>query len=60
MLKRTLVSTVLMGSLALAPLTGCEDLPGDEKSQGAVIGGVGGAVAGAALGGEYNRLLSVK
>ena len=57
MLKRTMFSTVLMGSLALAPLTGCEDLPGDEKSQGAVIGGLGGAVAGAALGGEDNRLL---
>jgi hypothetical protein len=57
MLKRTMISSVLMGSLALAPLTGCEDLPGDEKSQGAVIGGIGGAVAGAALGGEDNRLL---
>ena len=57
MLKRTLVSTVLMGSFALAPLTGCEDLPGDEKTQGAVIGGLGGAVAGAALGGDDNRLL---
>jgi surface antigen len=57
MLKRTMMSTVLMGSLALFPLTGCEDLPGDEGTQGAVIGGVGGAVAGAALGGEDNRLL---
>ena len=57
MLKRTVVSTLLIGSMALAPLTGCEDLPGDEKTQGAVIGGVGGAVAGAALGGDDNRLL---
>lgn len=57
MLKRTVVSTLLIGSMALAPLTGCEDLPGDEKTQGAVIGGIGGAVAGAALGGDDNRLL---
>ena len=57
MLKRTVVSTLLIGSMALAPLTGCEDLPGDDKTQGAVIGGIGGAVAGAALGGDDNRLL---
>jgi hypothetical protein len=38
-------------------MVGCESLPGDEKSQGAVIGGVGGALAGAALGGKNNRLL---
>jgi uncharacterized protein YcfJ len=57
MLKRTVVSTLLIGSMALTPLTGCEDLPGDDKTQGAVIGGIGGAVAGAALGGDDNRLL---
>ncbi len=57
MLKRTAVTSLLIGSFALAPLTGCEDLPGDEKTQGAVIGGVGGALAGAALGGDDNRLL---
>jgi hypothetical protein len=38
-------------------MVGCESLPGDEKTQGAVIGGVGGALAGAALGGKENRLL---
>jgi hypothetical protein len=48
---------VLSGSIGLAPLAGCESLPGGEKEQGAVIGGVGGAVAGAAIGGEDNRLL---
>jgi hypothetical protein len=42
---------------ALAGTTGCEQLPGTPKSQGAVIGGVGGAAAGAAIGGEHNRLL---
>ena len=41
----------------LAGLTGCENLPGDKKTQGAVIGGVGGAAAGALIGGKENRLL---
>jgi uncharacterized membrane protein YebE (DUF533 family) len=36
---------------------GCENLPGDEKTQGAVIGGVGGAAAGALIGGKDHRLL---
>lgn len=55
---RTLVSSALIGSLALAPLcglTGCSKLPGNSKEQGAVIGGVGGALAGAALGGSGGR-----
>src|SRR5687767_7809633 len=53
------ISGLLIGSLGLAPLagTGCESLPGDEKTQGAVIGGAGGALAGALLGGDDNRLL---
>ena len=41
----------------LAGTTGCENLPGTSKQQGAAIGGVGGAVAGAAVGGEHHRLL---
>jgi hypothetical protein len=48
---------VLTGSIALSPLAGCESLPGDEPEQGAVIGGVGGAAAGAAIAGEDNRLI---
>ena len=47
---------VLSASIGLAPLAGCESLPGGEKEQGAVIGGVGGAAAGAAIGGKDNRL----
>jgi len=47
---------VLSASIGLAPLAGCENLPGGEKEQGAVIGGAGGAAAGAALGGEDHRL----
>lgn len=53
---RKTVGTMLIGALAMSPLTGCESLPGDEPTQGAVIGGAGGAAAGAAIGGEDNRL----
>jgi hypothetical protein len=50
-MRRTKVTLlVLTASVGLAPLAGCENLPGNKKEQGAVIGGVGGAVAGAALG----------
>lgn len=56
--NRTLVSCALIGSLSLAPLcglSGCSQLPGNSKEQGAVIGGVGGALAGAAIGGSGGR-----
>jgi hypothetical protein len=56
MFKRALVSTALIGSLSLAPLTGCENLPGNSKQQGTVIGGAGGAAIGAAVA-KNNRLL---
>lgn len=49
MRKHALISTVLVGSLAFAPLLGCSNLPGRGKEQGAVIGGIGGALAGAAV-----------
>ena len=48
--KRAAISTALIGSLALAPLSGCENLPGGKREQGAVIGGLGGAAAGAVIG----------
>ncbi|HYE01935.1 MAG TPA: YtxH domain-containing protein [Phycisphaerales bacterium] len=38
----------LVGSTVL-PMAGCEDLPGDPETQGAVAGGAGGAVIGAAV-----------
>ena len=47
---------MLIGSLTLAPLVGCENLPGSKSTQGAVIGGAGGALAGAAIG-KHNRLV---
>jgi len=56
MLNNKSIVTLLVASLALAPLAGCENLPGNKKEQGAVIGGVGGAVAGGALA-KNNRLL---
>ena len=58
MKNHTLISSALIGSLALAPLaglSGCSKLPGNSKQQGTVIGGVGGALAGAALGGSGGR-----
>jgi len=60
MLQQRRISLVLATSLAISPvigLSGCESLPGDKKTQGAVIGGVGGAAAGALIGGKNNRLL---
>src|SRR5947207_15476227 len=60
MLQRRAVCCVLTASMVLSPLaflTGCENLPGNKKEQGAVIGGVGGAAAGAVIGGKKNRLL---
>jgi hypothetical protein len=56
MFKRNLMCGMLLGSLSLAPLTGCENLPGSKSTQGAVIGGAGGAAAGAAIS-KNNRLL---
>jgi len=56
MLNQKSVIALLIASLVLWPLAGCDSLPGDKKTQGAVIGGVGGAVAGGALA-KNNRLL---
>jgi len=52
-----LVCSAVISSFILGPLAGCESLPGNKKEQGAVIGGVGGAAAGAVVGGERHRLL---
>ena len=50
MKRNKILCTMLMGSLAAGPLVGCADLPGNAKGQGTVIGGVGGAAAGALIG----------
>lgn len=41
----------------LVSTTGCQQLPGSPGTQGAAIGGVGGAATGALVGGEHHRLL---
>jgi hypothetical protein len=49
---------VLCGVVALSVgAAGCSSLPGDKKTQGAVIGGVAGAAAGAIVGGHNGRLI---
>jgi hypothetical protein len=52
---------MIAGSLAISAAlltgSGCKELPGSPEAQGATIGGVGGAVAGAAIGGSEHRLL---
>ncbi len=45
----SIASLLAAAGLAVAPMAGCEDLPGDEGTQGAVIGGAGGAVLGGAI-----------
>src|SRR4029079_1046724 len=54
------VISSLICAITLSPLaflTGCENLPGNKETQGAVIGEVGGAAAGALIGGKNHRLL---
>ena len=60
MRNRTLISSALIGSLSLAPLcglAGCSRAPlGDKpRAQGAIIGGAGGALAGALIGGQAGK-----
>jgi hypothetical protein len=43
--------------VALFTFTACENLPGTRNQQSTTIGAVGGAVAGAAVAGEGNRLV---
>jgi len=51
------VASLTLALTASLVLAGCEELPGEERQQGTVIGGVGGAVAGAALADEDDRVL---
>src|SRR3954468_23286216 len=57
MLNNKIYRVLGVASLAGVLVAGCENLPGSSKQQGAAIGGVGGAVAGAAIGGEHHRVL---
>ena len=54
MRRQKVAQALLIGSLALAPLTGCEENP---RTSGAVIGGAGGAAAGALIAGGHRRIL---
>lgn len=56
MSTRKIISAAIAGSLVVGGF-GCESLPGGEREQGAVIGGVTGAAAGALIGGDDNRLV---
>ncbi len=60
MSNRSYYGTILALALGAALITtaaGCRQLPGTNKEQGAAIGGLGGAAAGAAIGGSHHRLL---
>jgi hypothetical protein len=46
-----------LSAALLASTSGCQQLPGSPGTQGAAIGGVGGAATGALVGGEHHRLL---
>ena len=52
MLKNKIVTCSLLASFLLSAV-GCKNLPGTKEEQGAVIGGLGGAAAGAAVGGKH-------
>lgn len=56
MMNRAVVVVVAAGLVGAGQMAGCNELPGKKREQGAVIGGAGGAVAGAALS-KNNRLL---
>ena len=56
MSKLNVLNMLCVGLSALS-LVGCENLPGSKGTQGAVIGGAGGATVGAVVGGEHHRLL---
>jgi osmotically inducible lipoprotein OsmB len=56
MSKRSIYQMSLIALLSIG-LVGCEYLPRDRGARGAVIGGAGGAAAGAVIGGREHRLL---
>ena len=50
-------SVMATTGLLILVTSGCSNLPGKPQTQGAVIGGVGGAAAGAAIGGSKHQVL---
>ena len=57
MKKYRLIPMLATGALAVTLAAGCASLPGTDEEQGAVIGGVTGAAAGAAIAGSGHRTL---
>jgi hypothetical protein len=55
-MSKRIISLLLVVPLLMA-FAGCSELPGNRKTQGAVIGGAAGAAAGAAIGGDKHRVL---
>jgi hypothetical protein len=55
--KLRTIAPLLAVAVAMGSVAGCENLPGEKGTRGAVLGGVAGGAAGAALGGEDNRLV---
>ena len=55
--RYTSLTTLGLAAALLASTTGCQQMPGSPGTQGAAIGGVGGAATGALVGGEHHRLL---
>jgi len=51
------LTNLIVVSLSAFTLVGCENLPGSKGTQGAVVGGAGGATVGAVVGGHEHRLL---
>ncbi len=56
-MRKLHLRNLILAGLSAFCLAGCENLPGSKGTQGAVIGGAGGAAVGAAVGGEHNRAL---
>jgi predicted amidohydrolase YtcJ len=56
MFKTKTVQMTLVSLLAIG-IAGCEHMPRDRGARGAIIGGAGGAAAGAVIGGSEHRLL---
>lgn len=56
-----MTSRIMSAAVALVAafgLSGCENAPVSKQTQGAVIGGVGGALVGSAIGGGTGRILA--
>ncbi len=52
-----ILTTAALAALLLEGAVGCHEAPGTPGQQGAAVGGLGGAAAGALIGGSHHRLL---